>query len=203
MPIPVWDWSDVFVEIGRKYPHRFEDFAQSFAENQWSSKTWMIEQLKIHDVSDQRNLKFTIMGSWYGTLLVPLIRQSFKNVKEIVMIDYDEETLELAKFVNRFNDPNLIKYVQKDLNFDYDRIENDVIINTSCEHMYPMKDFDIKGLCVFQSNNFRKELAHINCVDSVEELIEQSGLTQIDYKGERQFHKWETFSKRFMVIGKK
>ena len=119
---------------------------------------------------------------------------------------YDEETLKLARYVNRFNSlfaSAKLEFECKDLNFDYDKIEADLIINCSCEHMYYMKDFDLKGTCVFQSNNFRKETAHINCVDSVEEFIEQSGISpeNILYKGERPFHRWDDFHKRFMIIG--
>jgi hypothetical protein len=69
--------------------------------------------------------------------------------------------------------------------------------------MYPMKNFNLKGLCVLQSNNFREDVSHINCVDNLEEFKEQSGLTQIDYEGEIPFHHLKDNYKRFMLIGRK
>ena len=66
-----------------------------------------------------------------------------------------------------------------------------------------MNEFDLNGLCVFQSNNFTQETSHINCVESVDELVEQSGITNVIYKGETQFHKWDQDHKRYMVIGER
>ena len=79
----------------------------------------------------------------------------------------------------------------------------DLIINTSCEHMYPMKKIkelnpDLKAWFVLQSTNENKFEDHINCVNSTKELAEQGGLKQVLYEGQLTLDNGMT---RFMVIG--
>lgn len=197
-PIKFWEWTNTFLFISQNYPHRMKDFAKSFSENQIYAKSWLVETLQMHSISDVKDKEIYILGSWYGTLLVPLLTKKIPHIKTIHLVDYDDEALVIAK--NLF--PN-VQTMQCDINFDLpDLIEADIIINTSCEHMLPMKDFNFNGLCIFQSNNFTPEKSHINCVDTLDEFIEQSGLTEIDFKGEIPFHRYDDEYKRFMVIGK-
>jgi len=200
IPIPFWEWSRWIAWLNNHMPHRVEDFAKSFSENQFYAKSWLVENLMMHNICSVKDKEVWILGSWYGTILVPLLYRKIPNIKTVHLVDYDAETLDLAKRI--FRNYN-IKIHQYDINFDYPKIKGDLIINTSCEHMWPMKDYNFDGLCVFQSNNFREDTSHINCVDSLDEFIAQSGLSQIDYKGEIQFHKYDDIHKRFMVIGKK
>ena len=79
----------------------------------------------------------------------------------------------------------------------------DLIINTSCEHMYPMKKIkelnpDLKAWFVLQSTNENKFEDHINCVNSAEELAQQSEMKEVLYQGEKLLNNGMT---RFMVIG--
>ncbi len=46
-------------------------------------------------------------------------------------------------------------------------------------------------------------MAHINCVDSLEEFIEQTGIQDIYYSGEIPFHTYDDHHKRYMVIGER
>ena len=79
----------------------------------------------------------------------------------------------------------------------------DLVINTSSEHMLDLpiliKDKQYKKECVFalQSNNMFHHSDHINCVNSVEELIQKSGLSKILYSGTLNLDEYE----RYMVIG--
>ena len=57
--------------------------------------------MPITQFKTQKDLKIVFMGGWYGTLLVPLAKKTFKNFKEMTLIDYDEETIEIAKYVHR------------------------------------------------------------------------------------------------------
>lgn len=198
-PISVWDWSDTLRYIVDKYPYRVKDFAQSISENQFVAKTWLIEQLMMHKVADKKDKKIWIIGSWYGTILVPLLYKNLISISEINLVDYDNESLFVAMHLFGTS----IKTHCLDANFDLPDIEADIIINTSCEHMYPMKDYNFKGLCVFQSNNFDKESAHINCVNNLQEFKDQAGLNKIDYEGEIKFHRHDDNYKRFMLIGEK
>jgi hypothetical protein len=198
--IPFWEWNDWLFYIKNNFPYRLEDFIRSFSENQVYAKTWLIEQLIMHPICDVKDKEVWVLGSWYGTILVHLLIKKIPNIKTIHLVDYDKEALDIAGGMFKEYNVQLHHY---DINFDWPKIEGDLIINTSCEHMWPMKDYPFKGLCVFQSNNFKEEQAHINCVDSLEEFVEQTGIKEIDYKGEIQFHKWDEHHKRYMVIGKK
>ena len=92
-------------------------------------------------------------------------------------------------------------------------VSYDCIINTSCEHMFPMrkwKEINYYGLVnqrgfryaplyILQSTNADEWEDHINCVKSADELAEQAELTDILFSGERELENGMT---RFMVIGR-
>ena len=92
-------------------------------------------------------------------------------------------------------------------------VSYDCIINTSCEHMFPMrkwKEINYYGLVnqrgfryaplyILQSTSDDKWEDHINCVESADELAEQAELTDILFSGERELDNGMT---RFMVIGR-
>ena len=80
----------------------------------------------------------------------------------------------------------------------------DLFINTSCEHMKPLKCTS-GTLMILQSNNYTHDKDgtaindHINCVKDVDELIAQYKMREDKtfYKGEKDFVTY----KRFMAIG--
>ena len=81
-----------------------------------------------------------------------------------------------------------------------------VLINTSCEHMFPMRRFrelnkKLSGnpIYVLQSTNEDKYEDHINCVNGPEELAEQAEFVDIMYSGTKIL---DNGMERFMVIGK-
>ena len=59
----------------KEYPHRLTDFIDSFSNNQVTCKKWLVlELLKIlKNKPDFSTKKITILGSWYGNVLVPLL----------------------------------------------------------------------------------------------------------------------------------
>ncbi len=203
MVLPVWKYSRIIQHLEHKKPYRISDFTQSFSLNQIEAKTWLVERLMLHDINSVQNKKIWILGSWYGTVLVPLLLKKIKGISEINMIDYDAETLDVARtWLFPITHYPQVKMHHMDINFDFEKIHGDLVINTSCEHMLPMHEFDIKGLCVFQSNDFTQEYSHINCVKSIDELVLQSGITDVHYTGERPFDDFHD-CKRYMVIGKR
>jgi len=195
-PIPAYLWSEWTLTVMEKYPHRTKDFVQSYSQNQLMAKSWLVEHLKMECISDLDKKEVWILGSWYGTVLVPLLRNVLKNPR-IHLVDFDNESLIIAKMLHPYITTHNI-----DVTFDLPEIETDIIINTSCEHMYPMKDIPMKGLCFYQSNNFRSDNAHINCVDSAEEFAAQSGIEKPKLYT-TDFHKFDDHHKRYMVIGQR
>tara|TARA_Y100001972_G_C7653149_1_gene328591 strand:+ start:1303 stop:1920 length:618 start_codon:yes stop_codon:yes gene_type:complete len=192
----------------KKFPHRAVDIAQSFDIKQIKSKEWLIKEFKSAFEShiDQflEIRKIFVLGSWYGQILTSLLTEKINlsisgfmpwplNISEsmIKFYDIDREVLKIAqlytpgaKFCNQ--DVTKLKFSGNDK----------LIINTSCEHMNPI---DIKkSIVAFQSNNYFSVDDHINCVNNVEELINQYNFKEIYYSGELDFDRY----KRFMVIGK-
>ena len=183
-------------KIVKKYPKRAVDIMQSFDLKQVKSKDWLAFELEncfmdnFHKINSQINT-IKVLGSWYGQVLyqsmsitnVPLSKYNFYDIDKTTC-DIGKMYLPTAKFSNQ--DVTEIEFSGSDK----------LIINTSCEHMQPI---DIKkSFVALQSNNYFEVEDHINCVNDVEELIDQYDFKQIYYKGELDFEKY----KRFMVIGK-
>ena len=149
------------------------DLLDSFSPNQFKSKENLITHINNLGILDDKS-EIVILGGWYGSILIP----SFKNVKEITLIDIDDNVVKIAK--NRlFNHYTNVDYITADV-FNLDkhksRVENaDLIINTSCEHMKPMKELELysNSYFAFQSNDMFDIPTHINCVNDIEEFEKQ------------------------------
>lgn len=197
--------------ILREYPHRTKDFINSFLSNQINCKIWLIEELiKILErKQDHFTVKrVTVLGSWYGNIIVPLLIDNIPTLQEIDLIDMDEDALAISrKFLNHYNFK--INYMHKDINFEeFENHYTNVVINTSCEHMVPMDSIIFKNdndvIYALQSNNMYNIREHVNCVNSKEELTVQANINQIYYHGnKRLIGKKNKEYTRFMVIGKR
>lgn len=149
------------------------DLLDSYSPNQFKSKEVLINHIKDLNILNKET-KITILGSWYGSIFVPFL----KNAKEIVLIDVDDNAIRIAK--NRlFNHYKNIDYITADvfnLHKHFNRVENsNLIINTSCEHMRPIKQLNLntKAYFAYTSNNMYDIEGHINCVSSIEEFKHQ------------------------------
>lgn len=208
MIVPVWEWSQALEVIAHKYPHRYKDFAYSIRKNQWQSKSWLIERLAV--INDKENPIIWVLGSWYGSVIVPLIFNYIEDTKRVHLFDYDEEVFQICHTLHQRWNNKIVRH-NCDVNFEMDLFKKypkedlpDIIINTSCEHMYHMKDLDLPKqdiLCAFQSNNFDLEDAHINISPDIDDFKEKCGLDFIEYEGEMPFHDEDDDYKRFLLIG--
>lgn len=200
--------------IIKKYPHRINDFIESFLSNQINCKIWLIEELvkvlekKKKDITPKR---ITILGSWYGNIIVPLLIENIDTVEEIDLIDMDEDALHLGrKFLMYYNTKNVkINYRNEDINFiEYSDFYTNVVINTSCEHMFPMDCITFKNdkdvIYVLQSNNMIGIREHVNCVFSAYELATQANINKTYYRGKKSLVGSKQIEyERYMVIGKR
>ena len=150
-----------------------KDFLDSVSPNQFKSKEMLIKMVEDLQLIDQ-NSEIVIFGGWYGSILIP----AFNYVDKITLIDKDSKVISIAKH-RIFNHLKNVDFISKDV-FDWapdsKRIKTcNLIINTSCEHMRPMKELqlDTKSYFAFQSNNMRSIEGHINCVSSLDEFIKQ------------------------------
>ena len=149
------------------------DLLDSYSPNQFKSKENLINHINNLDILNDKS-EIVILGGWYGSILIP----AFKDVKEITLIDIDDNVIKISK--NRlFNHYTNVDYITTDV-FNLDkhknRVENaDLIINTSCEHMKPMNELELNtnAYFAFQSNDMFDIPTHINCVKNIEEFEKQ------------------------------
>lgn len=163
---------DLFKNIMAEARHN-SDLLDSYSPNQFKSKENLINHIDGLNVLNE-NSEIIILGSWYGSILVP----AFKYVKKITMVDIDSNVMNIAK--NRlFSEYKNIDYVVNDA-FEWANgakrmITTNLIINTSCEHMMPMNNLThaCNTYFAFQSNNMFNIPTHINCVHTLEQFERQ------------------------------
>ena len=208
---------NVFTAI--KYnPSLEHDLLDSFSSNQVASKYALIDAVNNLNILDKDSI-VVIWGSWYGSILIPSLAD---KVKKIVAIDLDDNALQIAK-TRLFRDYNNINYVCDDIFKTYRDVylNTNLIINTSCEHMPPMKEWKWFGAgaletdinksifktpklpndCyfVFQSNNMFGIEGHVNCVSSLQEFKDQlPERAEVLYEEEVE----DTRGTRYMLVGK-
>jgi uncharacterized CHY-type Zn-finger protein len=170
---------------------RKDDILDSFSSNQCRSKSALLNAVDKLDILDA-NSTVVIWGGWYGSILIPHLTN---KVKKIINIDLDDEATKISKkFFSNFEN---VDYICDDIFKKYRDVylDTNLIINTSCEHMLPMKEWKWFGAgamskdtnteifrnpklpddCyfAFQSNNMFDIEGHINCVNSLEEFKDQ------------------------------
>jgi|TARA_B110000285_G_C15136747_1_gene627481 hypothetical protein len=151
-----------------------DDLLDSFSPNQFKTKEKLISHIRDLNVINDKS-EITILGGWYGSILIPAL----KEVKRISLIDSDKVVVSIAK--NRiFNHYENVDFITSDVFNEnrYGRIRlANLIINTSCEHMKPMKELkalnDSNAYFAFTSNNMFDIEGHINCVNNIKEFRNQ------------------------------
>jgi len=196
----------------KEYPHRLTDFIDSFSSNQLICKKWLVEEL-LNILKDKPQIKckhITLLGSWYGVVIVPLLIENIKGIESIELIDMDSDALKIGrKFLGKEYKGVSLNYSEVDINFtDFSDKYSNIVINTSCEHMIPMdsvifsNDNDI--LYILQSNDMFNVREHVNCVKDNEEFIKQSGLKRTYYHGKKRLVGQDKEKYwRFMIIGRR
>ena len=154
------------------------DLLDSYSPNQFKSKQKLEDM--IHNYVDiNSETEIVIFGGWYGSILIPM----FKEVKKITLIDLDEEVINIAS--NRlFTHYKNVDFRIQDV-FELNKLNQyrsaNLFINTSCEHMSPMKEWPLwewvlrknNPYFAFTSNNMFDIEGHTNCVNSIEEFKKQ------------------------------
>ena len=153
-----------------------DDIIDSFSKNQFVEKIKLIEHIENLNILNEDS-EVVIFGSWYGSIFIPVLAP---KVKRVTCIDLNDQVLKIAK--NRlFQDYKNIDYIAADI-FDKDRERyrsSTLFINTSCEHMPPMKEWPFWSSTskdahfAFMSNNMDYIEGHVNCINSIEEFKNQ------------------------------
>lgn len=204
------NWSRAYYDALRDQPYVGKRLADSMTVSQIQSKLWVHNELsKIGE--GWKNV--AVIGGWYCHVLSVILFDEL-NCKFVCNYDIDRDSQLISyKFNRRYK--TAAKYMASRKNLFLMHLEErqickgpiDLVINTSCEHMFKMcslkqKHFERslkQPLFVLQSTDDDKYDDHINCVSGPEELAEQAGLVHIDYMGSKEL---DNGMKRFMVIGR-
>jgi hypothetical protein len=208
------NWGSALDKIGHEMPYKHEDFRKSLNPNSIDAAIWLVEELQKVLGSVEKKLNITILNSWLGFPLVPLLCENL-NVEKLNLIDVDRDALELSKVFNKYyTDQNIdLNHINWDVPFafhDINALNTDVVISLSAETMYPLRELTTANpKCIFavQNSNLIKEMYGINCVDSIEKHAENTGIKDVLYSGNIKQKYW-TFDglneyDRFMIIGSK
>ena len=179
------------------------DLLDSYSPNQFKSKQKLEDM--IHNYVDiNSETEIVIFGGWYGSILIPM----FKEVKQITLLDIDEEVNTIGKRI--FAHYKNVEFRTEDV-FGCNKLKQyrraNLFINTSCEHMAPMKEWPLwewilrknNPYFAFTSNNMFDIEGHINCVNNIEEFKKQlpdtsKVLSQNEVTDER--------GSRYLLVGK-
>ena len=199
------DWKNA---LSTSEPYVFKRVLDSMNRSQLESKLWIIQELIKLEIEPKR---VAILAGWYSQYIIPLLIEH--GVEFIYNFEIDRDAKDISyKFNKRYKDQEKYECHITDIMFKeiWRKEENygafDVLINTSCEHMFPMRRFrelnkNLSGnpIYVLQSTNEDKYEDHINCVSGPEELAEQAELIDVVYSGTKVL---DNGMNRFMVIGK-
>jgi hypothetical protein len=199
------DWKNA---LSSSEPYLLKRVLDSMNRSQLESKLWIIQELIKLEIEPKR---VAILAGWYSQYIIPLLIEH--GVEFIYNFEIDRDAKDISyKFNKRYKDQEKYQCHITDIMFKeiWRKEENygafDVLINTSCEHMFPMRRFrelnkNLSGnpIYVLQSTNEDKYEDHINCVSGPEELAEQAELINVVYSGTKVL---DNGMKRFMVIGK-
>ena len=206
------NWGLGLEKINHEMPWKHEDFRKSLNPNTMDAAIWLVEELQ-KQIEPEKKLDVIVLNSWLGFPLVPLLCENIP-IQKLVLIDIDKDALELSKVFNLHYSSQIdIFHENLDIPFAYhdiNALNTDVVISLGCETMYPLKNMTTANPdCIFacQSSNVFREMYGINCVPTIEEHIENVGVTNVLYQGliKQSYYSWDGKVEfdRFMTIGKK
>jgi len=199
-------WFNTLSLCKERYPYIADRLDVSLTLQHAEGKLWIKEKLYDLGIHSDNTI---IIGGWYCQYLAYALSD---YTDYMCNYEIDPDAVQISKTFNRYQSEKF-DASKKDLNIEklcshhLEKGHIELIVNTSCEHMFPMKHIRQKileqildvPLCVLQSTDEDKYEDHINCVKSPEELAEQAGINNAYYMGTKVLNNG---MKRFMVIGK-
>ena len=197
------DWKQASADVRKDYPHQFRRTLDASTASQLESKLWVVDELyKLPDSIER--LRVALLGGWFANFITPLLIDNL-NASTVFNYEIDNDAKEISyKYNKRYKDSNKYQCSIKDIMMKTLEDDFDIIINCSCEHMYPMTKFYEWNpklqdpLYVLQSTDDDQYDDHINCVGSPEELADQAKIAEVLYSGTKVL---PNGMNRFMVIG--
>lgn len=180
----------------KEHPEMSNDILDSYSDNQFKAKLKLLELIDYY-VDTESNI--AMLGCWFGSILIPYLAP---KVNKITAVDLDDTVIRIGKN-HLFPHCKNVSWSTGDVftkQLDYSKIS--CVINTSCEHMKSMKEWPYwnKGsYFAVTSNNMFDIEGHINCVNNIEEFVQQ--MPSNSEIIEQEIIE-DSRGKRFILIGK-
>ena len=198
------NWFRSLHETEKQRPWAFNRIMNASTESQMESKLWLASKIQ------GLGTKVALLGGWYAHIITSLLIDEV-GVDSVTNFEIDHDAHFISfKFNRRYKEAGKYRSIRRNVMTDslsgvkpYE--EWDLIINTSCEHMFPMWKFrDLNpqlksSWYVLQSTDDDQYEDHINCVKSPDELADQAKLVDVLYSGSKVL---SNGMNRFMVIGR-
>jgi len=194
------NWSRAWHETQKQRPWAFKRLLDASTESQMESKLWLATELMSVDISSKN---VALLGGWFAHIITTLLMDEV-NVDTVTNFEIDQDAKFISYKFNRRYKPNY-KAKRKNITISSLNENFDLIINTSCEHMFPMWKFrelnpQLKNSWyVLHSTDDDQYDDHINCVKDEFHLAEQANIVDVKYIGSKKLSNGMT---RFMVIGR-
>ena len=200
------DWKQASADVRKDYPHQFRRTLDASTASQLESKLWIINNLlHIQGYGEiNKHPEVALIGGWYANYITPLLIDEL-DASLVFNYEIDQDAKEISyKYNKRYKDMSKYQCSVKDVMMKTLEAKYDIIINTSCEHMYPMTKFyewnpELQDpIYVLQSTDDDQYDDHINCVGSPQELADQAKIAHVLYADTLRL---SNGMNRFMVIG--
>ena len=165
---------------------------------QHACKDWLIEHTENY-IGLKDKFSVCVAGGWFGLMAHKLRQHYGDRITKLVSFDRNKQCMEIGHML----------YPESAIKFEWESIENfnpvefDVIISTSCEHFsnQVLNDFiarkQINAVAVLQNNNYFSLPEHINCKHSLEEFADSLDLNIME---QLQMH--TNAYTRYMIVGR-
>ena len=176
------NWSRAYIETHRERPWAFQRLVDASTTSQLESKFWLTEELSNVNESPKSAV---LLGGWFAHVITSLLLD-YTSVEKVTNFEIDEDAHFISyKFNRRYKKKEeygdaQYRSIRRNVLFESlkgvetftgdgkDPDQFDLVINTSCEHMFPMWKFRelnpqlLGKLYVLQSTNPREFEDHIN-----------------------------------------
>ena len=134
------DWKNA---LSSSEPYLLKRALDSMNQSQLESKLWIIQELIKLEIKPK---VVALLAGWHSQYIIPLLIEY--GVEFIYNFEIDRDAKDISyKFNKRYKDQEKYECHITDIMFKeiWRKEENcgafDVLINTSCEHMFPMRRF--------------------------------------------------------------
>lgn len=172
----------------------------AFSSGQIGSKIWLCEELE--KIGWSSNTTY-VYGGWYGVLSFLILSRGKFQVQRIRSIDIDPTCKTNADLLNEYWVWQEWKFKALTEDCNVIKPEGDLIINTSTEHFTTKQWFDNipKGTKVILQGNDMPHADHYVHSETLENFVNEYPLTNLVFKGEKEFIYPTWQFKRYMIIG--